>query len=146
MGTSRGADVTVASKFVSRSYAGSVFTKVRIMIVVSCHTSHYIAIPLYSHNGNGLSRKNPDEQMEYVSVKDHRIEGKFIGQSKHGILRTGYHKPGINILDPQSCAHITYSLPRKYDLPVVHQGHLTEQATDQLVQLYKRLALKELKT
>jgi len=145
MGTSRGADVTVASKFVSRSYAGSVFTKVRIMIVVSCHSSHYIAIPLFSHNGNGLSRKNPDEQMEYVSVKDHRIEGKFIGQSKHGILRTEYLKPGINILDPQSCAHITYTLPRKYDLPVVHHGHLTKQATDQLIQLYKRLALKELK-
>jgi len=143
MGTSKGAEVTVASKFVSKSDAGSVFTKIRIMIVVSCHSRQYTALPLYTHNGNGLSRKDADEQMEYVSVRDHRFSGDFTGQSKHGYLKTEYLKPGIHILDPRSTAHITYTHPRKYDLPVVHQGHLTEQSTNQLVKLYKRFALKE---
>ena len=142
-GTSRGADITVASKFVSKSFAGNVFTKIRIMIVVATHKHHYCAVPLYTHNGNGLSKKTTEEKVEYISVRDHRIEGKFIPQSEHGFLRTEYIKPGINILDPRSTAHINYSLPRKYDLPVVFQGYLSGSATDRLVKLYRRLALKE---
>ena len=146
MGTSRGADMTVASKFVSKSFAGNIFTKIRIMIVVARHENHYTAVPLYTHNGNGLSMKTADEKMEYVSVKDHRIKANFTPQTENGVLSTEYLKPGTHILDPKSTAHVTYTVPRRYDLPVVHHGHLTEQATNQLVTLCKRWALKEQKS
>ena len=146
MGTSRGADMTVASKFVSKSFAGNIFTKIRFMIVVARHENHYTAVPLYTHNGNGLSMKTADEKMEYVSVKDHRIKGKFTPQTQNGVLSTEYLKPGTHILDPKSTAHVTYTIPRRYDLPVVHHGHLTEQATNQLVKLCKQWALREQKS
>ena len=146
MGTSRGADMALGSKFVSKSFAGNVFTKIRIMIVVARHENHYTAVPLYTHNGNGLSMKTADEKMEYVSVKDHRIKGNFTSQTENGVLSTGYLRPGTHILDPKSTAHVTYTIPRRYDLPVVYYGYLTEQATKQLVALCKRWALKEQKS
>ena len=143
IGASGASNLTVASKFVSESNFGNVFTKVRIMIVVAAYKSHYVALPLYTHNGNGLSRKSPAQQLEYVSIRDHRIDGPFTAQTENGSLRTEFLKPGINIIDPRSTAHLTYPLSRKYDLPVVHQGNLTKSATSRLIHLYKQFAPAE---
>lgn len=142
-GTSGAADVTVASKFVSKSFAGPVFTKIRVMIVVACHRNHYIAVPLFTHNGNGLSRKHPAEKTEYVSVKDHRFKGQLTPQSAHGFLETEFLRPGIYMINPLSAAHITYALPRKHDLPIIIQGFLNKESATNLVQLYTELALKK---
>lgn len=142
MGTSRESEVTAASKFASQSHYGAVFSKMRVMIIIARFQSHYVAVPLYTHNGVGLLRKTADERKEYVSIKDHRIEGQFTAQSNHGYLTTGYIKPGIHVLDPKSTAHVTYCLARRYDLPVVHHGNLSAQATNRLLELYKLFSPK----
>jgi len=142
MGTSREPEITAASKFASQSHYGAVFSKMRVMIIIARFQSHYLAVPLYTHNGVGLLRKTADERKEYVSIKDHRIEGQFTAQSNHGYLSTGYLKPGIHVLDPKSTAHVTYCLARRYDLPVVHHGNLSAQATNRLLELYKLFSPK----
>lgn len=142
MGTSRESGVFTASKFASQSHYGAVFSKMRVMIVVARFQNHYVAVPLYTHNGVGLLRKTVDEREEFVSIKDHRDERQFIAQSNHGYLTTGYIKPGIHILDPKSTAHVTYCLARRYDLPVVHHGNLSAQATKRLLELYKQFSPK----
>ena len=140
-GTSKGSNITMSSEAPAKSSYGAVFTKMRVMIVTARFQNHYIAVPLYTHNGNGLSKKTPEEQREYVSIRDHRIDGGYVAESIHGCLTTGYLKSGIHILDAKSAAHIPYPVARKYDLPVVHHGNLTAQATSRLVELYTKFSL-----
>ena len=47
MGAAGQSSMTLKRKFQSQSNYGPVFTKVRIMIVVACYESSYIALPLY---------------------------------------------------------------------------------------------------
>lgn len=133
---------TVADKNITESVHGRIHTKYRKMIVIACYERNYIAIPLFTHNGRGLDNKNPDE---YISVRDHRDRAaEFRELSKHGHLLTEYIHSGIRYLDPKSTAHITYPLSRKYDLAVVHEGHLRASAANHLVMLFNKFAAKAL--
>ena len=93
-----------------------------------------------THNGAGLSNKSSSQRQEYVSVRDHRLEGPFTVQSSHGVLRTEFLEDRIFIIDPVSTVHLTYHHSRSYSLPVVHQGHLTKQGTNRLIKLYNDFA------
>ena len=133
---------TIPDKNITESVHGRIHTKYRKMIVIACYERNYIAIPLFTHNGRGLDNKNPDE---YVSVRDHRDRSaEFRELSKHGHLLTEYIHSGIRYLDPKSTAHITYPLSRKYDLAVVHEGHLRANAAKHLVILFNKFAAKAL--
>ncbi|KAL8675125.1 MAG: hypothetical protein Q9168_000496 [Polycauliona sp. 1 TL-2023] len=85
--TSSKSNITVnQNKHRTPSNFGTIFTKHRRMIIIAKYEDHYIAIPIFTHNGNGLDRKNkPDE---YVSVKDHRVDDDTPPESKHPSLET----------------------------------------------------------
>lgn len=63
-----------------------IYTEVRFMIVIALFYDHYLAIPLYTHRGNGLAHK--DNKWEYASIKDHR-ESRCI-QEAEMLLHTEY--------------------------------------------------------
>ncbi|KAL8782998.1 MAG: hypothetical protein Q9213_004955 [Squamulea squamosa] len=135
---SNASEATKAETYRTESRMGTIFTKQRKMIVVALHTDHYVAIPLYTHNGRGLANKRTPE--EFVSVKDHRYTEEFVKLSIHDPLVTEMIKEGINLFDPMSTAHLAYPVSRRYTLPVVHEGHLRNSSLRILVTLYNRYA------
>lgn len=128
--------VTVNDGTVTETLYGLVTSKYRYMIVTATYSDHYIAIPLYTHNGHGLTRKlNPDE---YVSLRDHRRPGPFSKLSAHKPLLTKDLKPEINLFDPVTTAHIPYPISRGYILPAVHEGSLEPESTRNLLKLIRK--------
>ncbi len=144
--TSTGSNITIIDKdarYRSETKFGAVFTKYRKMIVLALFEDHYLAIPLFTHNGNGLAYKaNPDE---FVSIHDHRRPGASVKQSNHAPLRTEVLNEGIQFFDVKSTAHVTYALSRRYDLPIVFEGFLSKPSTNRLVDLFMKYAPKYLK-
>ena len=53
------------NRSITPSEFGNIHTKYRKMIVVACFAKHYIAVPLFTHNGRGLVNKKANE---YVSI------------------------------------------------------------------------------
>ncbi|KAI9877659.1 MAG: hypothetical protein M1830_003178 [Pleopsidium flavum] len=124
----------------TESKFGAIHTKIRKMLVIALYQDHYVALPIFTHNGNGLSNKaKPDE---FVSVKDHRSKAAFTNLSKHQALVTETVNDGIDLIHPKSTAHLTYPICRKFDLPVVQEGHLEKASIKSLTELYNRLAPK----
>ena len=111
-----------------------IYTEVRFMIIIALFYDHYLAIPLYTHGGNGLARK--DNKWEYASIEDYR-EPRSLQEARF-LLHTEYLKPDCKHLLPNSVAHIAYPVSRKYILPVAPQGRLTEDSKKALVQVFGR--------
>ena len=109
-----------------------IYTEVRFMIVIALFYDHYLAIPLYTHGGNGLAHK--DNKWEYASIEDYREPRSHLEAGM--LLRTEYLKPDCKHLLPKSVAHIAYPVSRKYTLPVAPQGHLRQESTILLVKLF----------
>ena len=114
-----------------------IYTEVRFMIVVALFYDHYLAIPLYTHGGNGLAHKN--NKWEYASIQDHREPRSL--QEAGTLLHTEYLKPDCKHLLPQSVAHVAYPVSRKYSLPVAPQGHLAAESTVCLVKIFGQYML-----
>ncbi|KAL8690353.1 MAG: hypothetical protein Q9218_004176 [Villophora microphyllina] len=136
-------EATQAEKYTTESRFGTIFTKYRKMIVVALHQDNYVAVPLYTHNGNGLVNKaQPDE---FVSVKDHRDknDAHWKQLSKWQPLVTESLKDGIDLFDPKSTAHVAYPVSRRYALPVVLEGNLRNSSFKFLKELYGRYASAE---
>ena len=113
---------------------GPVYSENRFLIVVNNRPdNHYLAIPVYSHKGNGLAKKLHRD--EYVSVADHRYVENCQQQSAHAPLVTKHLKDGVEFL-PMSVAYASYPVSRKYGLPVAHQGRLDDESTKRLVAMY----------
>ena len=118
---------------------GPVYSENRFLIVVNNRPKdHYLAIPVYSHKGNGLAKKLCRD--EYVSVADHRYLANCQQQSTHSPLVTEFLKDGVGELLPMSAAYASYPVSRKYGLPVAHQGRLNDESTKRLVAMYLKWA------
>ncbi|KAI4158048.1 MAG: hypothetical protein LQ342_007811 [Letrouitia transgressa] len=137
-------DLTLdADRYRTSTPFGSIYSKQRKMIVLALYEDHYIAIPLFTHNGTGLvNKRNPDE---FVSVQDHRRPGEFKRLSTNKPLVTESINDGIDLFDPLSTAHVTYGLPRKYDLPITHEGTLRASSLNTLIKLYNDYAPRQKK-
>ena len=116
----------------------SVFSKIRHMIIIANHNTHYQVVMLYSHNGRGLSgKKNLDE---YVSITDLPPTAFFQPLSSHNTLYTEDMKD-CKPLDPKSTVHITYLVSRRYNLPVILEGKLNDTSLKELQQLHMKAQL-----
>lgn len=125
---------TQADRFRTDSAYGPIYTKTRKMIVLATFQNNYIAVPLYTHNGQGLEGKTKPE--EFVSVRDHRAPGSFTPLSMHHPLVTGHLNDGIEPFHVKTAVHITYPVSRKYTLPVVQEGRLNNESVQQLALLF----------
>ena len=134
--------MTIADKYTTESKFGLIHSKYRKMIVLALYETHYLAIPLYTHNGNGVAHKSkPDE---YISVRDHRSSQDFVNQTANGQLVTREINDGIHPLDPKSLAHVTYPLARKYSLPLIVEGYLKDESTKRLWKLFNKFVQETL--
>lgn len=141
---SSGSNVTITERNRSNTKFGPICTKWRKMIVLSLFEDHYLAIPLFTHNGKGLVNKKRPE--EFVSIRDHRAKGEHPEpQSCHQPLETENINDGIDLFDVKSTAHVTYALSRKYELPVVMEGQLKKKSINRLVNLFNLYAPKYIK-
>ena len=129
-------DTSDLDDHISDTKFGKIYTKYRKMIVLALFHSHYLAVPLYSHNGKGLENKAcPDE---YVSVKDHRRMGTFTPLSKHSALKTEHIDDKVELFHEKSTAHFTYLQTRSYHLPVVSEGRLETRSLKSLAELSRK--------
>ncbi|KAL8681811.1 MAG: hypothetical protein Q9186_002126 [Xanthomendoza sp. 1 TL-2023] len=136
-------NITIADKYRSNTNYGPIYTKCRKMIVLALFEDHYTAIPIFTHNGNGLARKKKPE--EYVSIVDHRAKYESPPLNFNGQLVTDQMYNGTQLFDAKSTAHVTYALSRKYDLPCVKEGFLTKKSSNRLIKLFNAYAPKYLK-
>lgn len=124
---------SMMAKAISESpLGGAIHTKYRKFIVVALFDDHYMAVPIYSYNGDGIVRKHADE---YISVQDHRTE-LVTPQSRHGVLYTAELEEHVDHYKPMSAAHFAFAVPRKYRLPVVYEGNLAAESTKHLLGLF----------
>lgn len=117
---------------------GPIYSENRIFIVVNVAKSIYSAIPLFTHEGNGLAKLDPDEREDWISVQDHRQVDRCQQQSEHQPLRTGYMNAQADILNPVSTAWIPYAFPCRFDVPVAYQGNLDKASAERLVRLHRQ--------
>ena len=135
---------------ISASHYGYIHTKLRKFVVVALLQDHYLALPMYSHNSEGLEKKR--DKNEYVSIHDVRNgngngsgnEGEGEGEGE-GIAKLSDHEPLVTKdmrLDSfklwrRTTVHVTYPISRNYHLRVSQLGSLTEESTKRLVQLFR---------
>ena len=117
---------------------GPIYSENRICIVVNVAKSTYSAIPLFTHEGNGLSKLDPDEREDWISIQDHRQVDRCQQQSEHQPLRTGYMNAQADILNPVSTAWIPYAFPCRFDVPIAYQGNLDKASAERLVRLHRQ--------
>ncbi|CAD6590812.1 MAG: hypothetical protein ASARMPRED_005067 [Alectoria sarmentosa] len=122
------------NKHIGHGEWGPVYSENRFLIVVHNRAGdHYYAVPVYSHKGNGLAKKL--HKNEFVSIADGRYPNNVEQQSAHRPI-TAVLKNGVDELLPMSAAYASYAVPRKYGLPVAHQGTLDDESTKRLVSMY----------
>ena len=126
---------------VTSSWHGPIYTKVRKMVIVARYARHYVALPLYTHQGVGVTHR-PDKN-DFVSVKDHRSQVKVNQQSDHRPLVTQRLKDGVELYLPESAVHLTYPHARKYIKPCEIEGYLDDLSVDRLIELYQALSQEE---
>ena len=133
-------DVTARDNYRNDSKFGTIYTKYRHMIVVALYDEHYVAVPLYTHNGKGLEHKLKAD--EFVSVRDHRLPGSFTKLSVHPPVVTEQLNVGVDNFHPKSTAHFTYPVSRKYGLPVIVEGQVSKACWKNLATLVNNYAAK----
>ena len=129
-------EATDGDKYLTESKFGTIHTKYRKFIVLALFQTHYLAMPIYTHNGQGLEGKQCPE--EYVSVQDHRANAPFTPLSIHVPLVTAQLNAFVQVYHPKSTLHLTYLVPRRYDIPVVHEGFLNKRSLDSLNKLFHK--------
>ncbi|KAL8637575.1 MAG: hypothetical protein Q9228_005163 [Teloschistes exilis] len=140
IGASSGSTITITDRNRTESPFGPICTKWRKMIVYCMFQDHYTAVPLFTHNGNDLVYKKKPE--EYISIKDHRTKKEVPPQNRHGYLVTENIDTDLGLFDVKSTAHVTYSLPRKYDLPIKKEGSLTTDSLNHLITIFNYYAFR----
>jgi hypothetical protein len=131
---------TTSNKSLIQTAKGPICAKERKLIVIQTYRSHYIALPCFSHNGNGLQYKSNKD--EYVSIMDYRTPDYCEIQSSHDPLVTEHLKDEVFRYHPATVAQLTYPVSRSYDLPSTVEGYLTKESTGRLRELYYRYTPK----
>ncbi|KAI9775002.1 MAG: hypothetical protein M1835_005976 [Candelina submexicana] len=93
----------------TESNYGPICTKYTKLIVIGIYDDHVVALPIYTHNGEGLNHKlNPDG---YVSVRDPRTgvsAEDFRKESKHKPIVAGNLNPDTELYHPKAVVHFTH--------------------------------------
>ena len=115
---------------------GPVFTKFRMMVVIAKYESHYISLPIYTHGGRGIDRK--DAKWEYVSIRDPRQKRSFPDPGPNPPITAMNMLTASTVIAAASFVHLPYVVSRIYELHVQPEGELGEKALVQLIALHNR--------
>ena len=113
---------------------GDIYSKNRWMIVVKINTTEYTAVPLFTYNDNGLSRKPADAVDEYVSIRDLRVSPSS-PQSQWRTLEAKMRDGSIE-LKKTAVVHMVYNITKRFGLPVQEEGRLTDKSIVDFLKLY----------
>ena len=128
------------SRYISPWSFGHVHTKIRPFIVVALLKSHYLAVPLYTHNGTGIGTKDPNE---YIYVHDKVRATNGVSCPPHP-NKTGWDAlsavidrddTNVPAYEPMSCAHFASLVPHRYGLPVSLEGKMEKSSMIRLMAL-----------
>ena len=140
---------------ITPSHYGYIHTKLRKFIIVALFAQHYVALPMYTHNGDGLDKK-PDKN-EFVSVRDARTttatnwrkrrigaDGKKVkagvaataALSDHEVL-IAEMRPETTRLYEKTTVHVAYAVSRNYQLRVHWLGDVEAAGVGRLVELWR---------
>ena len=119
----------------SNSDFGTVYSESRFFIIAEKFALHYLAVPLFTYSGAGL--RGEHDAREYASIIDHRYPSRSLKQAPNS-LTTGKLGFGVAAFKPESVAHLTYPVARKYDLHVAYQGRLEYDSKDLLISLFHK--------
>ncbi|KAI0386303.1 hypothetical protein F5Y04DRAFT_268359 [Hypomontagnella monticulosa] len=121
---------------------GTVHSKFRKMIVLREFGEHVQCIPIYTHNGNGLQKK--ENHHEYVSIRDINDESPEPDEGPNpGILacrNINYHKTFIK---GKAVVKVTEIYSHRYDAPATIEGRVDVDSDSQqrLFALARRFTL-----
>ena len=135
MGASVVTPATQADSFRTDSLHGPIYTKTRKIIVLATLQNNYIAVPLYTHHGQGLEGKAKPE--DFVSVRDHRTPGSSTPLSAHHPLVTEHLNDGTEPFHVKAAGHVTYPVSRKHTLAVLQEGRLEQESVQRLSLLFR---------
>jgi hypothetical protein len=114
---------------------GSVCRKQRCMVTIHAFDDHFVAVPIFSYGGKGLSEKPEGKKAEHLDIHDHR-RADNITQNSLPTLRTRNMQPWFTALIPGSAVYYTYPVSVYYRRKVGLLGELTEVSTAQLINYY----------
>jgi hypothetical protein len=127
----------------SETIHGPVYSKHRKFVVIACFEYHFLALPIYTHSGTGLSKKTNRE--EFISVRD-ADAGPNIkpAESSYNVLisqRTEAlrNDPGSskwNIMSNETSVWLTHPVCHKYRSTCSIIGALQEKSTRYLLKVY----------
>ncbi len=115
--------------------------KNRLFIVVKNFYDHYLALPLWSFNRQGLRHKDPKLELECIRIRDHRrSEGDYenLGPEVRDLVTEEMFEPVM--LFPESTVYVTRPEALLYILPFVSRlGYLSDESTTLLIKMYNNL-------
>ena len=117
-----------------------IHTKVRPFIVVALLNNHCLAVPLYTHHGKGIGKKDPNE---YIYVHDKMRAKTGVSCPRHPnkegweALSAVISRDDTNVpaYGPKSCAHFACLVPHRYGIPVRLEGKLEKSSIIRLMAL-----------
>ena len=120
---------------VSKAF-GPVYTKFRMMVVIAKYESHYTALPIYTHGGRGIDKK--DAKWEFVSIRDPRQKRSFPDPGPNPPITVENMLTASTVIAAASFVHLPYIVSRIYELHIQPEGELGEKALVQLIALHNR--------
>lgn len=118
---------------------GPIYSKCRKLIVIQKHADHFLAIPIFTHNGKGLDGKK--HKNEYVSIRDRSTTNPTPPESRHANLfatRKQYfrsHMDGFHVFSERSVAYFTHICSHSYAEKVTFEGDLEAESLQRLLGL-----------
>lgn len=133
-----------SSSHVSFTNGGTpVYSKSRPFIIVAAHADHYSALPMFTHQENGLSKVGNQEEHAYV--RDHRRAyppDVLFQPSYHVILETEGIPPSERFYSDNSTVHFTQTFSKRYNVGVCPAGRLTRESTKDLLKMVFQYQVK----
>ena len=115
--------------------------KYRFGIIVAVLEANYVAVPLFTHGGDGMLDRSDPYKNCHISVQDHRLDlNPFPKQTPHEPLVTGNMRPGSPVIKKESCAWITFPFSFYFKQPVKWEGDLTPASTIRLLKIWNEWA------
>ena len=141
------AEVSLTDPNLTASPFGTIFSKFRksVVLTVSEDGGSCAAVPIYSHNGEGLKFK--PSKHEYVSIRDVEDEKPQDRESKHGLLwchRDLQYSAPKTFISGKSSVHLTELVTHRLGAPATIEGSLTAPSLEILRELVKKVHIDSL--
>jgi hypothetical protein len=108
---------------------GVVHSKYRKMIVIKAFAEHCVCVPVYSHSGCGLERKDSVVSDEYVSIRDVADPNPEPSESPHPpLLAVGDREFRGTIIAGKSNVKLSEFCSHQYNVPATIEGWLDSKS------------------